>query len=55
MTATPIPRTLILTTYGEMDISTIKEKPFRNTNISTLSKSADKMDEIMNFVEKKIV
>ena len=54
MTATPIPRTLILTTYGEMDISTIKEKPFRNTNISTLSKSLDKIDEIMNFVENKL-
>ena len=54
MTATPIPRTLILTTYCEMDISTIKEKPFRNTNISTLSKSLDKIDEIMNFVENKL-
>ena len=54
MTATPIPRTLILTTYGEMDISTIKEKPFRNTNISTLSKSLDKIDEIMKFVENKL-
>ena len=54
MTATPIPRTLILTTYCEMDISTIKEKPFRNTNISTLSKSLDKIDEIMKFVENKL-
>ena len=54
MTATPIPRTLILTTYGEMDISTIKEKPFSNTNIATLSKSLEKMDEIMKFVEKKL-
>jgi ATP-dependent DNA helicase RecG len=54
MTATPIPRTLILTTYGEMDISTIKEKPFRNTNILTLSKSLDKIDEIMKFVENKL-
>ncbi len=54
MTATPIPRTLILTTYGEMDISTIKEKPFSNTNIATLSKSLEKMDEIMKFVENKL-
>ncbi|MFM7979997.1 MAG: DEAD/DEAH box helicase, partial [Candidatus Fonsibacter sp.] len=35
MSATPIPRTLILSTYGDMDISTIKEKPFKKTTIIT--------------------
>ena len=54
MTATPIPRTLILTNYGDMDISTLKEKPFNNTNIQTLSKSSEKIDEVITFVEKRL-
>jgi ATP-dependent DNA helicase RecG len=54
MTATPIPRTLILTTYGDMDISTIDEKPFNNTNISTLSKSGEKIDDVLTFLNKRL-
>ena len=54
MTATPIPRTLILTTYGDMDISTIDEKPFNNTNISTLSKSGEKIDDVLTFINKRL-
>ena len=54
MTATPIPRTLVLTNYGDMDISTIKNKPFSNDNIDTLIKPIDKLDEVIDFVNKKI-
>ena len=54
MTATPIPRTLILTNYGDMDISTINEKPFSNTTINTLAKPAEKMDDIMLFLKKRL-
>jgi ATP-dependent DNA helicase RecG len=54
MTATPIPRTLILTNYGDMDISTINEKPFNNTTINTLGKPAEKMDDVMFFLKKRL-
>jgi ATP-dependent DNA helicase RecG len=54
MTATPIPRTLILTNYGDMDISTIDEKPFSNNNIETLIKPANKIDEIIKFVKSRL-
>ncbi len=54
MTATPIPRTLVLTNYGDMNISTIKNKPFISDNIETLTKPLDKLDEVINFVNKKI-
>ena len=54
MSATPIPRTLIMTAYGDMDISKIKEKPKERKEIITLSKPEDKFDEILLFVKKKI-
>ncbi len=54
MTATPIPRTLILTNYGDMDISTINEKPFSNKNISTLIKPANKIEEVIKFVQSRL-
>ena len=54
MTATPIPRTLILTNYGDMDLSTINKKPFSNENIETLIKPHEKLNEVIEFVNKKI-
>ena len=53
MTATPIPRTLIITNYGDLDLSTIKEKPFSN-NITTFLKPNSKIDDVLNFIEKRI-
>ncbi|MAJ57042.1 MAG: ATP-dependent DNA helicase RecG [Candidatus Pelagibacter sp.] len=53
MTATPIPRTLIITNYGDLDLSTIKEKPFNN-NITTFLKPNSKIDDVCNFIEKRI-
>ena len=54
MSATPIPRTLILTIYGDMDVSRIIEKPSNRKNIITLSKPEEKIDEILNFIKEKI-
>jgi len=54
MSATPIPRTLIMTVYGDMDISRIEKKPEKRKEIITLSKPEDKIEEILFFVKKQI-
>ena len=54
MSATPIPRTLILTIYGDMDVSKLIEKPAYRKDIITLSKPEEKIDEILIFLKKQI-
>ena len=54
MSATPIPRTLILSTYGDMDISTLKEKPFKKTTIVKNIISEKKIPDLINLIKKKI-
>jgi ATP-dependent DNA helicase RecG len=54
MSATPIPRTLILAIYGDMDVSRLIEKPINRKDIITLSKPEEKIDEIIVFIEKQI-
>ena len=54
MSATPIPRTLILATYGDMDVSKLIEKPTYRKDIITLSKPEEKIDEILIFLKKQI-
>ena len=54
MTATPIPRTLTMTLYGDMDLSIIREKPKLRKPIKTYSKLESKIDDILKFIEKEI-
>ena len=54
MSATPIPRTLTMTVYGDMDLSIIKEKPNIRKDILTYSKVDNKIDDVIKFVKKEI-
>ena len=54
MTATPIPRTLTMTLYGDMDLSIINEKPSIRKPIKTYSKLENKIDDVMQFIKKEI-
>ncbi len=54
MTATPIPRTLTMTIYGDMDISIIREKPKNRKPIKTYSKIEEKIDDVLRFINKEI-
>jgi len=54
MTATPIPRTLALTLYGDLDVSVIDEMPPGRTPIVTRRVSDDRADEVWQFVGKQV-
>src|SRR4051812_18070625 len=54
MTATPIPRTLTLTQYGEMDVSRIDEMPPGRTPIETRVVSEEKLPDVVNGVGRHI-
>ena len=54
MSATPIPRTLTMSVYGDMDVSIIKEKPSNRKEVKTYSKLESKIDDVINFVKKEI-
>ena len=54
MTATPIPRTLTMTMYGDMDISIICEKPKNRKPIKTYSKIENKIDDVIKFIKNEI-
>jgi len=54
MSATPIPRTMMMSIYGDMDTSRLMEKPVQRKKIITLSKPENKIDDLWPFIKKKI-
>ena len=54
MTATPIPRTLTMTIYGDMDLSIIQEKPSIRKPVKTYSKLESNINDVIRFVKKEI-
>src|SRR4029079_167689 len=54
MTATPIPRTLALTVYGDLDVSMIRELPAGRLPIKTLAKPESRRDEVYAFVRGQL-
>lgn len=54
MTATPIPRTLALILYGDLDISIIDELPPNRKKIDTFAVTKGMSDRVNNFVKKQI-
>jgi ATP-dependent DNA helicase RecG len=54
MTATPIPRTLGLTLYGDLDVSVIAEMPAGRGKIKTFLRETDKLPKVFEFMREKI-
>jgi len=54
MTATPIPRTLLLTLWGDMDVSRLVGRPAGRQPVTTLAKPASKLDEVIAAVARKL-
>jgi ATP-dependent DNA helicase RecG len=54
MTATPIPRTLALTTYGDLDVSVMREMPPGRQPIRTTARPESRRDEVYEFVRAQV-
>jgi ATP-dependent DNA helicase RecG len=54
MTATPIPRTLALTLYGDLDVSTIDEMPPGRRPIVTKHVNADRIESVYSFLKQQV-
>ena len=54
MTATPIPRTLVLTAFGDMDVSKLTEKPAGRQSITTVIVPMERMDELVERIRKAV-
>lgn len=53
MTATPIPRTLSLTLYGDLDVSTIDEMPANRKPVKTVLRGESKLPDVYKFIRDK--
>lgn len=54
MTATPIPRTLGLTLYGDLDLSSIDELPPGRGTVKTFIRASDKLPKVWDFMHQKL-
>jgi ATP-dependent DNA helicase RecG len=54
MTATPIPRTMALTVYGDLDVSAIRQFPPGRKQIKTYVRGADRRHLVYNFIENEV-
>jgi len=54
MTATPIPRTLALTTYGDLDVSVMREMPPGRQPIATTARPDSRRDDVYGFVREQV-
>lgn len=54
MTATPIPRTLTLAMYGDMDVSLIRQKPEGRQKVDTRIVSGERMGEVINGLKRAL-
>ncbi len=54
MTATPIPRTLVLTYFGDMDVSNLREKPAGRQPVETRALPIERMDELIERLQRAL-
>ncbi|HLR07891.1 MAG TPA: ATP-dependent DNA helicase RecG [Bacillota bacterium] len=54
MTATPIPRTLAITAFGDMDVSVIDEMPSGRKKVATYWTKENALDRVLTFIQKRI-
>ena len=54
LTATPIPRTLVLTFFGDMDVSELREKPAGRQKIDTRALPLERLDEVVEGVARAV-